>query len=780
MERYIILDPGFDHGDSHHGVVNKGLLNAAPQENNVYIAASKHLPQLDWVDDENLVRHFDINMYPAGYHDLEPTEYRSLMSQYQAAFLSLFEDLALNSDDSLIVHTAFSYVYEGLARALMSYKKPPKAAYLSTMFAPGFVYEFGEEVIQSLREKLRHKFVFELYNRIAQRSKVEFIIDSPTQMYVDAYQSIWPKGDVKLHPNVCGAGKEKPATKLSDNKVLAYLGGPKWDKGLEFTAKALIELSKKRPDLDFYFHFNSDFPGSDVFQPIINNMLDNSGENVHIISGNLSPDNYERLLADMSCYLMLYEPELYGYKTSGVLWDVLRHAEGKSLVVSKNTWHERELIQFGARFTAIDYGNVDGLVNVFTANEELPTISSATYRNSYTRTLLGCFGEHVFKRIDDATNTTLQSEHKPASSTNKRLLVVRTNYGHFSELSGPGGFIKYMPRHGVDVEEKLVDLGHQSVNFENDGKRWQLLQSAQKHLKSYQVNSVDTERELMTNIASYDVVHFVDGEHSGVLTAMAKARGLLPKTTRLVVTFHQPDYVLKDLIVNPSFLAGFDVIQVMSPCQKKSFLDFGVSEEKVKVVPHGVAEEHFAPALPLHVAEGAKNEIKQLNAKFDSKKVILCVGNWLRDYDTFWEVAKQFRNVKDILFVAASRGLQLDFTADDKNVMLLNGGLSDRALHWLYRRAEILFLPLEGGAANNAVLEALAANCRIVTSNLPSTHYYLGDKSTYFDTVDDCIEIIGTLGSNAFVIENSIQRQQLDWPTVSFDMNEILYSFREN
>ena len=63
----------------------------------------------------------------------------------------------------------------------MSYKKPPKAAYLSTMFAPGFVYEFGEEVIQSLREKLRHKFVFELYNRIAQRSKVEFIIDSPNR-----------------------------------------------------------------------------------------------------------------------------------------------------------------------------------------------------------------------------------------------------------------------------------------------------------------------------------------------------------------------------------------------------------------------------------------------------------------------------------------------------------------------------------------------------------------------------------------------------------------------
>ena len=74
----------------------------------------------------------------------------------------------------------------------------------------------------------------------------------------------------------------------------------------------------------------------------------------------------------------------------------------------------------------------------------------------------------------------------------------------------------------------------------------------------------------MTNIASYDVIHFVDGEHSGVLTAMAKARGLLPETTRLVVTFHQPDYVLKDLIVNPSFLTGFDVIQVMSPCQKQS------------------------------------------------------------------------------------------------------------------------------------------------------------------------------------------------------------------
>ena len=200
-------------------------------------------------------------------------------------------------------------------------------------------------------------------------------------------------------------------------------------------------------------------------------MVDNSGENVHIISGNLTPDNYERLLADMSCYLMLYEPELYGYKTSGVLWDVLRHAEGKSLVVSKNTWHERELIQFGARFTGIDYGNVDGLVNAFTAKEELPTISSATYRNSYTRTLLGCFGEHVFKRLDDAISTTRQSDEDLESSTNKRLLVSGRTTG-ISANCRVRGFIKYMPQCGEAQRKSSLTWGirkHTSKMMENVG-----------------------------------------------------------------------------------------------------------------------------------------------------------------------------------------------------------------------------------------------------------------------------------------------------------------------
>ena len=97
----------------------------------------------------------------------------------------------------------------------------------------------------------------------------------------------------------------------------------------------------------------------------------------------------------------------------------------------------------------------------------------------------------------------------------------------------------------------------------------------------------------------------------------------------------------------------------------------------------------------------------------------------------------------------------MDLTADDKNVILLNSGLSDRALHWLYRRAEILFLPLEGGA-QITLYWSFAANCRL-QRQICRPPLHIGDKGIYFDTVDDCIEMIGTLGSNAFVMKTLFQ-----------------------
>lgn len=763
-KRWIIIDPGFEHQDSHHMIVNSQIISACDNEE-VIIVAGKNFERENTSLNAEIIPFFDINLYPENYHDLANDKYYNIRNQFVKKLNEFFRNLELCEHDCIVIHTAFSYLYEAIGRSLLSLNKSNYSLFISTMFSPGKVVEFGEFSTSSIREFMRHKFAFSLFDKLKNKLGIQVVIDSPTQMYVDAYQSIWPNGEINLHPSVCGGGIE--INKPSKEIVLAYLGGPKWDKGFEFTINAICEIGDSCPNKEFIFHYNDEFPGADIYQPLIDKLENSNTPNITIIKGNLDKQQYEDLLASASCYLMLYDPEGYKYKTSGVLWDVLRHAQGKKVIVSANTWHEKELTLIGATFGSVEYGNTSDLINSL-CNSAFQPLSPRLYNSVYLQTLLGNFGEHVRARLERQT----QQLKVELRSESKRILVVRTDYGHFTKLSGPGGFVEYLPENGYDVTEVLVPLGHENAKFDDDGKRWKVLEEFSKVLKSYQVNSFDIETDILVNFRKYDVIHFVDGEHTGLLVAMAKIKGLLSNGPKLVATFHQPDYVMKDLVPNPSFLEAFDTIHLMSPCQKDAFLSLGVLEEKLVVVPHGVSKEHYKPSISIQLAGPAKNEIEAVQRYLKGKKVCLTVGNWLRDYDMFLEVARSFRNREDVYFVALSKGLQLDLSVDDKNILLLNKGLEDRTLHWLYRRSEILFLPLIGGAANNAVLEAIAADMPIVTSRLPSTMYYAGESAAYGSNAEDFIEYFQEF---SVAEENLVCDSDFSWKVVTKDMCENLY-----
>lgn len=773
-QRYFIIDPGFEHFDSHHWVVNELISHAIESTaiKELIIFANQNLEESQNTTFAKIIKHFTVNLYPRDYHDLPHEEYKALVTLIQSQITSALSSYDIAKGDVIVVHTAFSYVYEALARTLMELNLEGVELFISTMFSPGATISFGENETASIRELMRHKFAFSVLEKLSENNAPNVIVDAPTQCYVDAYQQLWQGGEVQLHPSVCGGLTDDLAvtqSNLGDGSILAYLGGPKWDKGIEFTVNALVQAAKFIPSTQFIFHFNDQFPGADAFEPMVSRIESDEYTNIRVIRGNLDKPAYEAILKDASTYLMLYDPSVYGRKTSGVLWDVLKHAKGKSLVVSKDTWHELELMQVGAVYTSIEFGNTDELVAKLVQGQ-LPTISSKCYQGQYLKTLLSNFGEHVIARTTPKTVT----DKKANTACPKKVLVVRTNYGHFTQLSGPGGFIDYLHDSGVEVEECLVPLGHQNSQFSDDGKRWQLLEKSQKYLQSYQVNSFDIEQEILKTANKYDVIHFVDGEHSGLLTALGKLQGVIGSDTKLVATFHQPDYVIKDLIKDASFLQAFDTIHLMSPCQKQSFLDLGISEDKLVVVPHGVAQAHFNAAIALEQAEPALGEITKLQHAFAGKKVCITVGNWLRDYDTFLDVARSFRGQDDILFVAASRGLELAITEQDNNIVLLNQGVEDRTLHWLYRRAELMFLPLHGGAANNAILEAFAAGTRIVTSDLPSTRYYTNSSAIYCADIDGFITAItNTLGVES---QHTYENDFLSWCNVASKMNDLLYS----
>lgn len=764
--RWIIIDPGFEHQDSHHMVVNSQIVFASGDEK-VIILAGKNYEGSNIPFNAEVIPFFDINFYPVNYHNLDHNEYTKITEKLNRQLLNFFSSFELLEDDCLIIHTAFSYLYEAAGRVLLTLEYDAYSLFISTMFSPGRVVEFGETITTSIREFMRHKFAFSLFDKLKHEKNINVFVDSPTQMYADAYQTIWPNGEVRLHPSVCGGTIQvsSPTTK----KVLAYLGGPKWDKGFEFTVDAICSIGNSCPDTEFMFHYNDEFPGSDIYFPLIQKLENSTTPNVSIIRGNLKKDQYEELLASASCYLMLYDPTGYRHKTSGVLWDVLRHAQGKKVIVSADTWHEKELTLIGATFGAVEFGNAEQLATTLRESLFQP-LSPRLYHSTYLETLLSNFGEHIKQRIMEPNLDLVAKPSRPM----KKILVVRTHYGHFTKLSGPGGFIEYLPENGYEVKEVLVPLGHERAIFENDAKRWEVFENFTKILKSYQVNSFDTENEILKKFNQYDVIHFVDGEHSGLLVALAKMKGLMKDGPKIVATFHQPDYVMEELVPEPAFLNAFDTIHLMSPCQKEAFLKLGVEDDRLVVVPHGVCVEHFKPSIALELAGPAKFEIDAVQHKLNGKKVCLTVGNWLRDYDTFLEVARSFRERVDIYFVAVSRGLELNLEDNDHNILLFNEGLEDRTLHWLYRRAELLFLPLKGGAANNAILEALASNTTIVTNDLPSTRFYTNGSGKFCNEVNHFVTEIDRI----FKIKeiSSIDSTSLKWSNITKYQSQVLYA----
>lgn len=113
-------------------------------------------------------------------------------------------------------------------------------------------------------------------------------------------------------------------------------------------------------------------------------------------------------------------------------------------------------------------------------------------------------------------------------------------------------------------------------------------------------------------------------------------------------------------------------------------------------IPHGVESSRFSP----DPARPRDHDI-------------LMLGNWLRDFSFARKVFESLHR--------DHAGLSATVVALPENLALLNGvpglecrhGISDDALLELMQRTRILFLPLRGLTANNAILEAAACGCRI-------------------------------------------------------------------
>lgn len=796
----VILDPGYEHIHGHHHIVNceihkflskKGFLVKVISGRSIDHETMKRSLNYGM----NIIPYFHTPCYPPNVDRLLDDEHELISNLFASEIIKLYEMGLLMDADYLLMHTIYSCHIVGFAKAILKIKKFQKDTKLiiSLMFNPGAKLtgpDYKRLKFLNHKEYLRYKLGLSLLDYASAKAEIEIILATSCRSYQRIYEYILKKRTVNIHPSVTYRPLDIDVFPTSNRKrVLLYLGCPKSEKGILFSAKFGAALASLYPNVEFIFHYNDLFPGAESFKTAVDELLQSGTihKNVSLIKGYIDEKKYDELIKSSEIFCLLYDPKYYEFKTSGIFWDMLRKEKCKFLV-TENTWISEEIKELNIPHETIRY---DDMTECKSKLDKLLSYEETGLNKSnsvYYNLLNNSFAEWLYKefiKIKSFRNYTSASYVNPDFKSNRgRILIIRTQYEHFSPFSGPGGFIPYLRGFGYEVDELLVPLGNQNIQHVTGKLLEEFKFYTDKWLLSYQGNSIIAETQIQRQIENYDIIHFLDAEHCGLLSSLLKLQTQIPFNKFLVATFHQPPSVLKDLIINPYFLRGFDKIHLLAPNQIQFFNSY-INPEKLIVIPHGVAPEIFENKLPAYlVGVDVDADIKQLSSmKNEKKSIILTVGKWLRDFEMLREVAKILQKNSDLLFVIVSHGLKSN-DLELPNIILLNEGISDSQLHSLYQEASLLFLPLKDSAANNAILEAMAHGLPIVTTDLPATRYYTDNSAIFCE--NNAQAYVKAIEDLLFALKNPVNKNKISsklrkkaeslvWKKIAIQMHENLY-----
>ena len=333
------------------------------------------------------------------------------------------------------------------------------------------------------------------------------------------------------------------------------------------------------------------------------------------------------------------------------------------------------------------------------------------------------------------------------------VALFTTKIPHHSSHSGYEQLMNYVASNEVHARtrtntQELVKLTTERLARRFAASRW------------YQWDGIQTEfktLQLVKRQGNNLIAHFLYGD---------TAIGLLPYINpwlpgKIVLSIHACPADLPEVLQYPRLLKRVDHFILLGSNQKSFFMEHGVPENNLTVIPHGVDTSYFKPV----------ENTEKLTENFD----VLIVGNWRRNFELYQSVIADADEADKLHFHVVTADFNHHYFGESSQ-LTIHPKLSDLELLRMYQRADAMLLSVQDAVANNVLLESMSCGLPIVTEKNGALPEYLGEQyPLYFETgnAKDAYMKLRDLKSSDFDVREEIKNYLVDRAQTTYNWQKI-------
>lgn len=338
------------------------------------------------------------------------------------------------------------------------------------------------------------------------------------------------------------------------------------------------------------------------------------------------------------------------------------------------------------------------------------------------------------------------------------LTVITTKIPHHSAHSGYEQLIHYLPE---STQISYFKRGHAPTRFKRVIEAGLRLFTASRW---YQWDGVLADLLSVKHLLKRNkVVHYLYGDSA--IGLIPYIHSFLPG--KLVLSIHACPDDLDEVLQYPFALKSIDAFIVLGHNQKEKLLKYGIENEKLHFIPHGVDLQFFKPL-----------DFKPIQSTLN----VLLVGNWRRNFKLYQKVIEASKNLP-IQFHVVTQPFNYSYFRGLEQVKLYSS-ISDESLRSMYQYSDVLLMGVEDAVANNVILEAAACGLPIICEKVGAVTDYFDDNEITFtkpNAVEDIVTQFQHLIENRDLLqskaENAYQKvKQYDWNIIAEETQRFVQS----